>query len=296
VLISFFLLILGLFLIVGSAFVFSKWDVKYIFFLSPIVVLLIYDFRFFNDLSGLIIPVVVGSLGGITYKYKKNLLFFLLTSSLIIGSLITADFYHKEYVLKENLFVQSKKDMFKIFSALKIIDFDKISAEKKKEMEKNYDEWLKIVKYIIPFTSFLYSLFIFVIGFFIVKEFLSKLKGYNPIEGLEFFRLNEYLIFVLIMGWAIVLFLDKNEYGLIYIIGLNSALILSLLYFIQAIGVLKFIVLKKSLPGYVLPLFFLFTILMGAELFTFTVILLAGFGTLDLWADFRKLNHVESEE
>jgi predicted membrane protein DUF2232 len=296
VLLSFFLLFLGLILIVGSAYVFYNWGLKYIVLFSPIVILLVYDFKFFNDLSGLIIPIIIGSLGGITYRYKKKLIFFLLTSSLIIGSLITADFYHKEYVLKQNLFAQSKQDVFKIFNVLKIIDLDKISAEKKKEIEKNYDEWLKIVKYIVPFTSFLYSLFIFVIGFFIVKEFLSKLKNFNPIDGLELFRLSEYLIFAVIIGWAIVIFLDKGEYGLIYTIGLNVALISSLLYFIQAIGVLKFVTLKKGIPKYVLPFFFLFTILMGPELFTFIIILLTGFGTLDLWADFRKLDHVESEE
>ena len=71
---------------------------------------------------------------------------------------------------------------------------------------------------------------------------------------------------------------------------MNIALIASVFYFIQAIGVIKFYILKKGWPTYTLPMMFMMILVLGGGGIVFFSVLLAGFGSLDLWADFRKLN------
>ncbi len=94
----------------------------------------------------------------------------------------------------------------------------------------------------------------------------------------------------------LVLLVDGQEYPLIYLIALNMGLITALFYLVQAMGVIKFFLMKRNMPRYLLPVMFLFLLLTGLQILPFFLIILAGFGTLDLWADFRKLNTVEKPE
>ena len=109
-------------------------------------------------------------------------------------------------------------------------------------------------------------------------------------KSLEYYRMNDYLIFLFIGFWALFLILDSDLSPQINILSLNIALMLSILYAIQALGIIKFFLIRKGLPVFLLPVLVVSLIMLGIPAFTFAAILLTGLGTLDLWADFRKLN------
>jgi hypothetical protein len=112
-------------------------------------------------------------------------------------------------------------------------------------------------------------------------------------KSLEYFRMNDYLIFLFIGSWAFFLILDSDLATLINIVSLNIALMLSILYAIQALGIAKFFLIRRGLPLFLLPLLVVSLMMLGIPAFTFVAILLTGLGTLDLWADFRKLTPVK---
>ena len=91
------------------------------------------------------------------------------------------------------------------------------------------------------------------------------------------------------MGWLVVLLVDKREYSIIYIFGLNIALIFSVLYLIQSVGVIRFFFRKKGLPQFLIPLSFFIILFLGSNFILFFFIILIGVGAIDFWADFRKL-------
>jgi hypothetical protein len=129
-----------------------------------------------------------------------------------------------------------------------------------------------------------------------VKLLFIRIFGPVKTKGLEFFRLNDYAIFILIGGWLSFLLLDKSEHEILYLAGLNIGLIVSALYLVQALGVVRFLLMKKNKPGHILTLALILTFILSIEVFVFIIILLTGFGTLDLWADFRKLNAESADQ
>ena len=80
------------------------------------------------------------------------------------------------------------------------------------------------------------------------------------------------------------------------IISLNIALGISALYAIQALGIIKFYLIRRGLPVFLLPLLIISIILLGISAFIFAATLLTGVGTLDLWADFRKIGPDKNTE
>jgi len=61
------------------------------------------------------------------------------------------------------------------------------------------------------------------------------------------------------------------------------------LYLMQAIGIAKFLLARKGLPRFLLPIGLLAVLFFGVEAALFVSIILASLGALDFWADFRKL-------
>ena len=97
-------------------------------------------------------------------------------------------------------------------------------------------------------------------------------------------------IFLLIAGWGIFMLLDKTLHPLISIVALNIALAASTLYIIQALGIIKFFLIKKGLRVIILPLTVITLMILGPNVLMFAMIILIGIGTLDMWGDYRKLN------
>lgn len=240
-----------------------------------------------RDFPSLIAPLILGSLGGITFRAMRSLKFYLLASTLVLTILFTGNFYFLKFNMNVDILEDSKKIMLDMLKSYNVPE-DKMSL-----LKNDYDRYITIAYDLVPFSSFFYSLILAAFSFIMIRIFMLRFNA--TVNGLEYFQLNDYLIFALISGWGAFLLADKVKFYFIYLAGINTALISSFLYLVQALGVIKFFLLKK---GWSTAMFyFLIAILLfsGMEMILFILILLTGFGALDLWADFRKLNKKPAE-
>lgn len=186
-------------------------------------------------------------------------------------------------------------------SLLGLLKENNISDIEKKQIIQRMDETLDLVKYVVPFAYFLNAFFLSLAGLYFLKYIFRKLNinkinkieennsNISLIDGIERFKIKEYLIFVYIAGWFVVLLVDRTKYNYIYITGLNIALILSCFYLIQAFGIMKYMLAKKNIPFSLLPAVIVAFLFLGMEYFFFIVIILSSIGVIDFWVDFRKL-------
>ena len=229
--------------------------------------------------------IIIGSLIGILVRGKKSVQFFITIASLTCTIFSYGSFLYVNKVMKIDTISQSKAQW------LEIIDASKADPAEKTAFKENMDGALTILRSIMPFNFFLNGLFWSTVIYLFLRIFFKRKiiqKGIQ-IKGIERYRLNDYLIFLLIGSLAVFIAAgSKNK--IVYMVSLNCLLILTTLYIIQALGIVKYFLLKKHLPTSLLPATMLLILLLGIEATVFVSMLLAGCGALDLWADFRKLN------
>ncbi len=295
---------------VSSAYFLYKWDFKAALFVVPAVVLFAVILGIYSEIVLFLIPAVLGAVGGYVFKKKRSFNFFLIVSSLTIAVLFTGSYYFQKYVNDFDNIQYSKVEIVKSLKKYKLsmaeyLDTQKVDEKRKNEIVSDFDKWIlfaedeKWISFaikVIPFTSFLYGLFFSAFGFLFLRRFFNRISNTDEIKGLEYFRLNEYCIFSLLGSLGLILLFDGDKYSVVNSIAINAILITAVLYFIQALGVVKFFIIKKGVRGYLLPLFFIISFLMGAWIFTFIVVMFSAIGTLDLWADFRKFEVQEEPE
>jgi hypothetical protein len=286
----FLLVFSGIAILLGSAYATYKLGWKGAAFLLPVIALLLVISGVEGSIPVLISPVVIGSVAGETFKKELGLDFFILVSALIITLIYTGNYYYLKQYKNFDIVKKSKTQV------VEIIKNSEIPKEKKKQLTENIDTLIAIADDVAPFSFFINSLIFSALGYIMVKILFMRLFGPITAKGLEFFRLNDYAIFMLIGGWLSVLLLDKSEHKILYLAGLNIGLIVSALYLVQALGVVRFLLMKKNKPGHILTLALILTFILSIEAFVFIIILLTGFGTLDLWADFRKLNAESADQ
>jgi len=298
------LFIAGVILTISSAFIFYKWGWVSLALFAPAALIPVVLNGYDGGLSLYTLPLITGTAGGYCFRKSSGLDFFITVSAILFAVVFTADYY----ILKEvrgydfietgktevvQILTQSKGEMEKVFDQYKTPD------ENRKKLREDFDtsirliqdsKWIQFARDMIPFTAFIYSIFVTGFSFFLMKKIFMKKQG-KDVKSLELFRLNDYTIFSLIAGWGIFILLDKSQFPVITVIALNIALAASVLYIIQAFGIIKFFILKKGLPIVLLPLMILTTLILGPSIIMFVMIILIGIGTLDLWGDFRKLNY-----
>jgi hypothetical protein len=178
-----------------------------------------------------------------------------------------------------------------------------IPDNERRQIIQRVNEAIDIVEYVVPFTYFLDALIFSIIGYYLIKyvfynkrkipkdDFKSENAGNKEInfEGIDRFKVPEYLIFLFIAVWFAVLLVDRSKNYFLYIAGLNIALILSTFYLIQAFGIIKFVLRKKGMPFFLFPAVILLFLFFGMEYFIFILIILSSIGAIDFWVDFRKL-------
>ena len=251
------------FAIIGIAFLIPKFSIEYLNFLSPFI---------------------IGITGGYTFKKGKTLTFYMVTAAVALAVLLTGQYYYKAVVEKVDLIDEIKKMGERTFNELGTTDEVRAAAV------RDFNGMIEgIGRQILPFLFFLNSLFYSALGFVLMPIFFRRFPESVPVKGLEYFRMRDYVIFILILGWGSVLLIDRTRFPMVSLIGLNLALTSSVLYFIQALGVIKYMLVRRGLPTYILPLAFLIMTVLGVGAMGFSLVMLIGLGTLDLWADFRKL-------
>ena len=228
---------------------------------------------------------LIGFIAGYSLRHGKSIQFFLIVSSLTLTVLFSGNFYFLKINKGIDILGKSKEKI------VEIVNSSNIPEGERRDFTARLDETLDILEDIIPFAYFLNAITFSLLFFYFIRVIFKKyLKNHGKgVSGIELFRLHDYFIFTLILGWLTVLLVDKREYYIIYIIGLNVALIFSVFYLIQSIGIVSFFLKKKGLPQFLIPLSFFIILLLGLKIVLFLSIILVGIGAIDFWADFRKI-------
>lgn len=273
----------GLMLMIGSAFMYYRleWKALLIFALMIVTALFVMGRSF--DFPLVTAPILLGGIGGYTFKHGKSFGFFLLTTSFSLAVIFAGFFYYLMIYQNVDFIGMLRGEMVKFMNSAGAPD------DIKNQLLSEFDASRGDMIARVPFSSFLNSMLLAGLGYVLIKRFFYRVAQVAGGPGLESFRLNEYFIFALIAGLAAYLLIDKSDYAVLHSAGLNVVLIASLLYFVQTLGIIKFILLKWGLPGYILPLGLSVILIMGIWMAMFLFVLLAGAGALDVWADFRKM-------
>lgn len=277
---------MGLILILSSTFLFYRWGWKStLFFLIPIGAVIFLATPQFDELHPLLLSLfIVGITAGYVFREKKSLQFFILISTFIITSLFSGNYYYLKIYKNTDILDKSKENIVTIVNA------SNIQKSEQEAFLARLDDSLEIVRDVIPFAYYINALFFSLISFFFIRLFMKRyITDQEKSPGLEFFQLHDYFIYALILGWLAVLLVDKSEYAVIYITGLNIALIFSVLYLIQSLGIVKYFLIKKGLPLFIIPLTLITILFLGLKVTLFISIILSSVGAIDFWADFRKL-------
>jgi len=294
--------IAGVILTIGIALIFYRfgWMSSVLFVVIAIVP---FFFKGHEDIfSFYILPLIAGTTGGYCFKKGLGLDFFITVSSLLFAVSITADYHILKYAKGYDFIDYSVIETVQLLKENKIKmeqtfdQYNRSEEDKKKFLESidvyidilNDRKWVQFAKDMLPFAAFFYSILLTGFSFFLMKKFFMKKYG-EEVKALEFFIVNEFVIFILIAGWGTFIMIDKIQYPVITAIALNIALSTSALYTIQAIGIMKFFIIKRNLPVVILPLIITILLFVPA-VFLFVMAVLTGVGVLDIWGDFRRLN------
>lgn len=276
-------LIIGLGLIVGVAYLYHRYEWKAVLPGAAAVILMTVISGEVTGLPFVITPLVLGTIGGYTFKKGKSFTFFLVTSACSLALIFGGYFYAMMFFEKIDFVGMLRGEL------VKFLNTARAPEDIKSQFLADFDGSKEDIIARVPFSSFLNAVILAGIAFVVVRRFFSRMPNVGAVPGLEYFKLNEYFIFVLIAGLGLYLLIDKTNYGVLSNAGLNAVLISAVLYFVQALGIVKFHLIKRGAPAYILPLVLVTMTIMGIWILFFLFILLAGFGTLDVWADFRKL-------
>ncbi len=269
----------GVMLTVGSAFIAHRLTWKAGPLLAALIVIQALIAGNAESVPLLAVPVTVGGIGGYAFGKGKSFGFFLLASSLSLTVLIAGYLYYLIRVSGVDLFGMLKGQLAAYLT----------QAGAPEDVAGRLVEDFEASRVMLPFSIFFNSVILSGLGYLLVRPVCIHWMGAGPVRGLEYFRLNDYFVFVLIAGLAVLLLVDRKDYPVLNMAGLNLAMSAALLYFVQALGLLKFLLIRRGLPRFMLPMGVALIITLG-PVGIFMAVILAGVGTLDIWADFRKLN------
>lgn len=282
----FFLIVLtvSVTLIVSSAYFFYRFQGKAVYLLLLLAVPVAISPERALDIFNLLIPVFVGAIAGSVISQGKSFQFYLVTASVITATIMSVTFYY--YMLVQNV------DILEVSKAafLEGLSDKEVPPDVREIIKSDIDGWVDAIRTAVPFLSFLFAAIIASTGWIFIRLVFERIKSGLKMDGLENFRINDYFIIALISGLAVFLFFDKSRNYALYSTGINLMLIAGLIYVIQGLGVIKYFLLKKGIPGQVIPLGIGVIFVIGAGAAVFSYIVIGGLGALDLWADFRKFD------
>lgn len=276
----------GLSLVVASTLIFFRFSWLALFFFVPAALagLLLYRVNpeYYAAFLG---AMVIGGTAGMSFRGKKPFQFYLVTASLAVTLVFTANYYGLKMLGNIDLFAQSRNQF------VEFIQRSELPDAKKQELAVRLDSSMEVMRDIVPFSYFLNGLFFAAVSFFVLRHITRRFSGeaLEGTRGIEFFRLHDYFIFTVIGGWLGFLLIDGAAWRIPYALALNVALIFSMLYVVQAWGIIKFFMMKRGIPLFVLPLALFIVVSVFVEILVFFLIIFASIGAIDFWADFRKL-------
>ena len=254
--------------------------------LLPLSVLMIYFSIGYIDILVInLSALAIGSITGFAYRSKRSVQFIVLTSVFLVFGIFAADYLYETNYMGASLANEAKT------AVQSFLDSGRIDDKQKAEFAEQYKFVMEIMKDLVPFMIFVSALMISFAGFSILDLIFKRiLKAENSIKGIENFKVNEWLVFVVIFSIALIVFDKEGNFYPAKTVGKNILLVMTVVYFIQSLGILKFVLMKKRIPVFIMPLFLLGMAIFSFQVFGFVVMFLAGIGLLDIWADFGKFS------
>lgn len=254
--------------------------------LLPLSVLMIYFSIGYIDILVInLSALAIGSITGFAYRSKRSVQFIVLTSVFLVFGIFAADYLYETNYMGASLANEAKT------AVQSFLDSGRIDDKQKAEFAEQYKFVMEIMKDLVPFMIFVSALMISFAGFSILDLIFKRiLKAENSIKGIENFKVNEWLVFVVIFSIALIVFDKEGNFYPAKTVGKNILLVMTVVYFIQSLGIIKFVLMKKRIPVFIMPLFLLGMAIFSFQVFGFVVMFLAGIGLLDIWADFRKFS------
>lgn len=234
----------------------------------------------FNEMIGIQF-VIGGAVFGYTAQRFSFQRYFIASVLILWFSLLVV--YYLQYYLKGIDVVADNQKMIQ-----QMIEVSSLGATEKAVMLQQLESFVPTMRILMPFSYFfsaiVISLFMYVwiYAFFVRFKFLQ-----NSDSGFSLFRVDEWIVFLLIASWAIVLFGTSGH--IIWAVALNIGLILCVVYTIQGLSIISFYFEKKNWPKlYGIVLLFV-GILLGFQVLFFIITMLLGLGIIDFWMNFRKI-------
>lgn len=254
--------------------------------LLPLSVLMIYFSIGYIDILVInLSALAIGSITGFAYRTKRSVQFIVLTSVFLVFGIFAADYLYETNYMGASLANEAET------AVQSFLDSGKLDDKQKAEFAEQYKFVMEIMKDLVPFMIFVSALMISFAGFSILDLIFKRiLKAENFVKGIENFKVNEWLVFLVIVSISLIVFDQGGKFYPAKAAGKNILLVLTVIYFIQSLGILKFVLMKKRIPVFIMPLFLLGMAIFSFQVFGFIVMFLAAIGLLDIWADFRKFS------
>lgn len=225
--------------------------------------------------------IIAGAVFGHTAQRFSFQRYFIVSVLVLWFSLLVV--YYLQYYLKGIDIVVDNQKMIQ-----QMIESSSLGAAEKTVILQQLENFVPTMRILTPFsyffTSIVISLFIYVLmyAFFIRFKFLKVSDSQFTL-----FRVDEWIVFLLIISWATVLL--GNSAHVLWAIALNIGLILCVVYTIQGLSIVSFYFEKKQWPKlYGMVLLFM-GVLLGFQVLFFIITMLMGLGIIDFWMNFRKI-------
>ena len=284
--------VIGFALVAGTAVLCYQLQWKVLLLMIPLLVtVMVLSYLTGDSFSYVLAPVITGACAGLTFKNGRSYQLFLLLSTVILTVVFTLNFYTLKTAKGVDLMQQSRVQ----FETM--LEKSQMSSGEKQEVMERVDQSMPIIRKMVPFSYFLNVLVFAMISFAVLRYLFTRMGFVKVLEisGVERFKLQDYSIFILIVGWLIVLLVPSQQFSYVYLAALNTALIMSVFYIIQGTGILKFIFMSRGWPSYILLIIFLVSLMLGPAVILFILMLLLGIGSVDFWMDFRKISSISDD-
>ncbi len=225
--------------------------------------------------------VIAGAVFGYTAHRFSFQRYFIASVLILWCALLIV--YYLQYHLKGIDVVADNQKMIQ-----QMIEVSSLGAAEKSVMLQQLEDFVPTMRILIPFSYFFSAIVISLFMYVLVYAFFMRFKLLqNSDSKFALFRVDEWIVFLLIASWAIVLFGTSGH--VIWAVALNIGLSLCVVYTIQGLSIISFYFEKKKWPKlYGIVLLFV-GILLGFQVLFFILTMLLGLGIIDFWMNFRKI-------
>lgn len=235
---------------------------------------------FFNEMIGIQF-IIAGAVFGYTAQRFSFQRYFIASVLVLWFSLLVV--YYLQYYLKGIDVVADNQKMIQ-----QMIESSSLGAAEKSVMLQQLEDFVPTMRILMPFSYFFSSIVISLFMYMLVYAFFIRFK-FLKISDSKFtlFRVDEWIVFLLIVSWATVLLGNSNH--ILWAIALNIGLILCVIYTIQGLSIISFYFEKKQWPKLYGMVLLLVGMLLGFQVLFFIITMLMGLGIIDFWMNFRKI-------